>query len=86
MIWLIARSGAQCLETPNGIMIAREGGVMVAPEGWPMAISDLGSEVRRTVLLVLHPSKQPYTMKIDDPRSPDSPHSHWKPVGLCPAQ
>jgi hypothetical protein len=79
-------TGAQCLETPNGIIIARAGGAMVAPEGWPMAISDFGSETRRTVLLVLHPSSQPYTMKVDDARSPDAPHSHWKPSGLCPSQ
>jgi hypothetical protein len=48
-----------------------------------MAISDAGTETRRTVLLVLHVSSKPYSMAIDDPRSPGAPHSHWKPLGLC---
>jgi hypothetical protein len=77
-------TGAQCLETPNGLLIARAGGASIAPEGWPMAISDYGTETRRTLVLVLHPTAQPYVMAIDDPRSPGAPHSHWKPAGLCP--
>ena len=77
-------SGSQCLETPNGVIMASAGGAAMVPEGWPMAVSDAGSETRRTVLLVLHPSSEPYSMAIDDPRSPGAPHSHWKPRGLCP--
>jgi quercetin dioxygenase-like cupin family protein len=77
-------SGAQCLETPNGQVMVSAGGAAMVPEGWPMAVSSVGSEVRRTVLLVLHPSSEPYTMAIDDPKSPGAPHSHWKPRGLCP--
>jgi quercetin dioxygenase-like cupin family protein len=77
-------SGAQCLETPNGQVMVSAGGAAMVPEGWPMAVSGVGSDIRRTVLLVLHPSSEPYTMAIDDPKSPEAPHSHWKPRGLCP--
>jgi hypothetical protein len=77
-------SGSQCLETPNGVIMASAGGSAMAPEGWPMAVSEVGSETRRSVLLILHPSSEPYSMAIDDPRSPGAPNSHWKPRGLCP--
>ena len=75
--------GAQCLETPNGVIRASAGETTLVQEGMPMAISDAGIETRRTVLLVLHVSSEPYSMAIDDPRSPGAPHSHWKPLGLC---
>lgn len=77
-------SGAQCLETPNGIITVSAGGTAMVPEGWPMAISDLGTEIRRTVLLVLHPSSKPWNTPIEDPGNPGAPHSHWRPRGLCP--
>ena len=38
----------------------------------PMAVSGVGSETRRTVLLVLHPSSELYSMAIDDPEVPVS--------------
>ncbi len=76
-------SGAQCLETPNGVVKTSAGETALVPEGLPMAISDAGAETRRTVLLVLHISSEPYSMGIDDHRSPGAPHSHWKPRGLC---
>jgi quercetin dioxygenase-like cupin family protein len=79
-------SGAQCLETPNGIIMMSAGGSAMVPEGWPMAISEVGTETRRTVLLVLHPSSEPYSGPIDDARNPEAPHSHWKPRGLCPSK
>ena len=67
-------SGAQCLETPEGITVARMGEGAVVPEGPPMALSSVGTETRRSVLLVLHDSSQPWiTMESD-----------WKPKGLCP--
>ena len=31
------------------------------PEGWPMAISAFGPETRRALVLVLHPSAEPYS-------------------------
>ena len=67
-------SGAQCLETPEGITVARTGEGAVVPEGPPMALSSVGTETRRSVLLVLHDTSQPWiTMESD-----------WKPKGLCP--
>jgi quercetin dioxygenase-like cupin family protein len=83
--WYVV-SGAQCLETPNGIIMASAGGTAMVPEAWPMAISDVGTETRRTVLLVLHPSSEPYSAPIDDGRNPGAPHSHWRPRGLCPSK
>lgn len=79
--WFVI-AGGQCLETPNGVMIARAGQSMLAPEGWPMAISSLGNDTRRAVVLVLHRSAEPYVMPVDS--KPDAPHAHWKPRGLCP--
>jgi quercetin dioxygenase-like cupin family protein len=67
-------SGAQCLETPDGIMVARAGESAVVPEGPPMAISSVGPETRRAVLLVLHDTSQPWL----------TPASDWQPKGLCP--
>ena len=77
-------SGAQCLETPNGVITARQGQSMIAPDGWPMAISSLGSDLRRTLVLVLHRSDEPYTMPVD--AKADAPHAQWKPRGLCERQ
>ena len=67
-------SGTQCLETPSGITVAHAGDSAVVPEGPPMALSSVGTETRRSVLLVLHDDSQPWiTMEHD-----------WQPKGLCP--
>ena len=67
-------SGVQCLETPEGITVAHSGEGAVVPEGPPMALSSVGTQMRRSVLLVLHDTSQPWiTMESD-----------WKPKGLCP--
>ena len=76
-------SGAQCLETPNGVIKASAGDTTLVPEGVPMAISDAGTETRRTVVLILHVSTEPAAFALDDPRSSGAPHSHWRPLGLC---
>jgi hypothetical protein len=80
--WFIL-SGGQCLETPNGMMVGLAGQSMLAPEGWPMAISSFGTDTRRSVFLVLHRSDQPYAMPVN--ARPDAPHAHWQPKGLCAA-
>ena len=67
-------SGAQCLETPNGITVAHAGQSAVVPEGSPMALSSVGAETRRSVLLVLHDTSQPWVSVAHD----------WQPKGLCP--
>jgi quercetin dioxygenase-like cupin family protein len=67
-------SGAQCLETPSGTTVVRAGESSMVPEGPPMSISGMGPETRRSVLLVLHPTGQPWV----------SPAPDWIPKGLCP--
>jgi quercetin dioxygenase-like cupin family protein len=67
-------TGAQCLETPEGITVVKAGEGAVVPEGPPMMLSSVGNETRRSVLLVLHDSSQPWT----------SPATDWKPAGRCP--
>ena len=67
-------SGTQCLETPDGFKVAHAGDSAVVPEGPPMALSSVGTEIRRSVLLVLHGSSQPWITMDHD----------WQPKGLCP--
>jgi quercetin dioxygenase-like cupin family protein len=67
-------SGTQCLETPEGITIRRAGEGAVVLEGPPMALSSVGPETRRSVLLVLHDTSQPWMTREND----------WTPKGLCP--
>jgi len=67
-------SGSQCLETPEGITIAHAGDSAVVREGPPMRISSVGAEMRRSVLLVLHDTSQPWMTFT----------SRWTPKGLCP--
>jgi hypothetical protein len=79
--WYVLEGG-QCLETPAGVTLARKGDTMLAPEGAPMAIASLGTETRRTLLLVLHRSSHPYVMR--EAMTADAPHAHWEPKGSCP--
>jgi len=67
-------SGTQCLETPDGFTVAHAGEGAVVPEGPPMALSSVGTETRRSVLLVLHDASQPWITMAHD----------WQPQGLCP--
>jgi quercetin dioxygenase-like cupin family protein len=67
-------SGAQCLETPSGIIVAKAGEGAMVPEGPPMALSGVGTDTRRSVLLVLHESSQPWMTVTTE----------WKPAGRCP--
>jgi quercetin dioxygenase-like cupin family protein len=67
-------SGSQCLETPEGVTIAHAGDSAVVREGPPMTISSVGAATRRSVLLVLHDTSQPWMTFT----------SEWTPKGLCP--
>jgi mannose-6-phosphate isomerase-like protein (cupin superfamily) len=67
-------TGAQCLETPAGPMVARAGEGTMVPAGPPMAISGVGPETRRSVLLVLHPTAELWVTSAPD----------WTAKGLCP--
>jgi quercetin dioxygenase-like cupin family protein len=69
-------AGAECLETPEGILVAHVGESAVVREGLPMMLSSVGTETRNAFALILHDSAQPWTtvMKGDD----------WRPTGRCP--
>jgi quercetin dioxygenase-like cupin family protein len=67
-------SGAQCLETSEGIIVARAGEGAVVREGPAMRIQSIGNETRRSVLLVLHDTSRPWVVY----------DSSWSPKGSCP--
>jgi quercetin dioxygenase-like cupin family protein len=67
-------TGAQCLETPEGIMVKHAGESGIVPEGPPMNMKAIDTEIRRAVFIVLHDTSQPWITTVSD----------WKPKGLCP--
>jgi quercetin dioxygenase-like cupin family protein len=67
-------SGTQCLETPEGITIAHAGDGSVVPAGPPMTLRSVGAETRRSVVLVLHDTSQPWQTFTSD----------WTPKDSCP--
>ena len=71
--WYVV-SGAQCLETPDRVLVARAGDSAVILQGPPMAIASVGSDTRRALLVVLHDSSAPWI----------TTDHLWKPKGLCP--
>lgn len=73
--WYIL-SGIQCLQTPDTQSITRAGKGAVVPMGPPMVLTGMGSELRRSVVLVLHDSSQPW-MTIT---------TEWKPAAACSPQ
>jgi hypothetical protein len=66
-------SGAQCLETPNATTVSRAGESTIVGAGPPMAVSAVGTEVRRAVFLVLYNSAHPWMTR----------ESTWSPPGRC---
>lgn len=66
-------SGQTCLETPEGRIIGEKGVNVVIPEGRPMSLTSSGKDIRRSIVLVLHASDQPWMSMAED----------WKPKGLC---
>jgi quercetin dioxygenase-like cupin family protein len=69
-------AGSECLETPEGVMVAHAGESAVVKEGIPMVLSSVGTEMRNAFALILHDSEQPWTMVMN--------RDGWKPVGRCP--
>jgi len=65
--------GETCLETPERKQIGQKGVDVVVPEGQPMSLSVSGTEQRRSLVLVLHDSSQPWMIMASD----------WTPKGLC---
>lgn len=66
-------SGETCLETPSGIQIGRKGSNIIVPEGVPMELTAVGTEVRRGLILILHDASKPPTTLVDS----------WKSKHLC---
>ena len=66
-------TGETCLETPSGTQLGRKGADIIAPEGDPMELVATGSDTRRGIVLVLHPSARPHTTMVSD----------WTSKGLC---
>jgi hypothetical protein len=66
--------GAQCLETPEGKQVQRAGdpGLLVRA-GLPMQLTAVGSDVRRSLVLILQDAAQPRSTIATD----------WIPKGLC---
>lgn len=67
-------AGEMCLETPEGKLVQRAGdpGVVV-PGGLPMQLTGTGTNVRRSLVLILHDASQPQSTPAHD----------WTPKGLC---
>ena len=65
--------GSICVETPEGAHRASTGGSLTLPGGMPMQLSHAGQMVRRSLVLVVHPSSAAW---ID--RKPA-----WTPKGAC---
>jgi len=66
-------SGAQCLQTPDSESITRAGQGAVVPMGPPMVLTGVGTELRRSVVLVLHDTREPWMTVTTD----------WKPAKPC---
>lgn len=72
--WVVLE-GEQCLETPEGIMRGGAGDAMTVRGGIPMQLFGTGSQVRKALVLILHPQGHPL----------GTPHHDWKPTGDCVA-
>ncbi len=71
--WYVV-TGAQCLRTPENVLVIRAGeGGFVRP-GPSMLLTSIGTETRRAVLLVLHDAFQPWMTMTSD----------WTPTTACP--
>ena len=65
-------SGAQCLKTPGGGRSARAGATMSVAPNLPMELSVTGTDVARSLTLVIHDSTQEFGTA-----------SNWKPTDAC---
>jgi len=72
--WYIL-SGVQCLQTPDTESVTRAGQGAVVPMGRAMVLTAMGTEIRRSVVLVLHDASQPWMTIAAD----------WKPAAPCSA-
>lgn len=65
--------GSICVETPAGAHRALPGGTLVLPGRVPMQLSHAGTGVRRSLVLVVHPSAEPWIER----------RPAWVPTGAC---
>ena len=67
--------GGTCLETPDGVQVARSAGhSLMVRQGPPMLLMAIGQETRQGFALILHGEGSP----------PTTLTSTWTPKGLCP--
>jgi quercetin dioxygenase-like cupin family protein len=67
-------AGALCVETPQGAVVGRAGDEPILLAGdQPMQLTSIGSEVRRSIVLVVHDAARPWKV----------PARGWSPTGLC---
>jgi hypothetical protein len=72
---LFTLSGEVCVETPDGKLVGRAGGEpLLINRDVPMQLTTVGSEVRRSLVLILHDAAQPWKVPAASP---------WVPKGLC---
>lgn len=65
--------GSICLETEEGATRVDPGGAMWVRGDIPMQLSSTGTEIRRSLVFVLHPSAEPWM----------TAEQAWTPRGLC---
>jgi quercetin dioxygenase-like cupin family protein len=65
--------GDLCLETPDGIQTGHAGESTIAAPGVPMKLTTVGTERRRSLVLILHETAKPR----------GTPAPDWTPKGLC---
>ncbi len=65
-------AGAQCVETPAGVVRTAAGGTTVLAAGTPMALAAAGDGERRAFAIVVH-----------DARRPQAEATPWRPAGAC---
>ena len=70
--WVVLE-GEQCLETPEGRIRVEAGESMMVRGGLPMALYGTGEEIRRALVLIVHPTGQPL----------GTVHDGWQPTGSC---
>jgi quercetin dioxygenase-like cupin family protein len=68
--------GAICLETPTGAQTVAAGGSLWAAGATPMQLTSAGDGIRRSLLIVIHPSQQPWMTQAPD----------WQPRDSCRAE
>ena len=70
--WVVLE-GEQCLETPEGTIRVEAGESMMVRGGIPMALFGTGDEIRRALVLIVHPTGEPMGMN----------HGEWQPTEAC---